>query len=79
MRFKLIPVKEKPKIKRRKRSRYDPIIESFIKSGYKIATVKVEGISSDSLSIILRRRLKSLGIDFVKVEQINHEVYLERI
>jgi len=79
MRFKLIPVEEKPKIRRRKRSRYDPIIESFVNSGYEVAKVEVEGVSTKNLYLVLRRRLKSLGIDYVKVETINGEVYLERI
>ena len=79
MRFKLIPMEEIPKIKRHKRSKYDPIIEAFIKSGHKIAKVAVEGIKTNQLALGLKRRLRSLGIDHIKVEIINYEVYLERI
>lgn len=74
--FELRPVKEKP----RRRSKYDAVIDEFLKFGRDLVEVELEGVRPQSLRLSLYNRLKIRGLlDRVKVFQRRGKVYLERL
>jgi len=79
--FNIEPVDMKPKKeshRRRTGSKYDPIIESFIKSEHRF--VQVEGTGRDAyyLSMQLKKALDRKDVNSVAVSVRNKEVYLEK-
>ena len=72
------PVSEIPKKQYMKRSKYDPILNEFLRNGYRIAEVNVEGIDASNLYLILKRRIERRGLP-ISIEVIDKRVYLSRI
>jgi hypothetical protein len=79
VKFDLKPVKRKPSRKYRKGSKYDPILDQFIKGTETLVEVSVEGKDANYLRTQLNKRIeaKKLG-NKVKVSVVNNVAYLEK-
>jgi hypothetical protein len=81
MRFNIQPVEEKPDRKKspyRTGSKYEPIIDTFLKSKHKMVRVDGTGIEANYLSGQLKKIITVKEIDSVQVSVRNKEVYLEK-
>ena len=80
VKFSLKPVKRKPLRRYRKGSKYDPIIDEFLKSPDDLVEVNVEGRDSNYLKTQLNKRIevRELGAQ-VKTSVVNNVLYLEKI
>lgn len=79
--YNMEPVDEKPKkeaSERRGGFKYDPIIETFLKSGHRLVKVGGTGKEAYYLSGQLRRALEHREMNSVTVSVRNREVYLEK-
>ena len=74
--FVLVPEKLPKAEKRKKGSRYDPIIDQFAKSENNSVRVDAKGVESKNLVIGLRNRLNTRGIKDIFVSQRGDKVYL---
>jgi len=80
LKFDLKPVKKKPSRRYRKGSKYDPIIDAFIKSSDELVEVKVEGRDANYLRTQLNKRIEARDLkDRVKTSVVNNVLYLEKI
>ena len=79
VKFDLKPVRRKPSRKYRKGSKYDPILDQFIKGTVTLVEVSVEGKDANYLRTQLNKRIeaKKLG-NKVKVSVVNNVAYLEK-
>ena len=79
VKFDLKPVRRKPSRKYRKGSKYDPILDQFIKGTETLVEVSVEGKDANYLRTQLNKRIeaKRLG-NKVKVSVVNNVAYLEK-
>ena len=78
--FSLEPVKKKPSRKYRKGSKYDPILDAFIKGTDKLVKVSVENKDANYLRTQLNKRIDARELTKkVKVSVINNIAYLEKI
>ena len=72
------PISKKPTRKYRKGSKYDPILEGFIKSGHALAEVSVEGKTASYLKTQLKNRLDDNSkLAHITVSTANGQCYLE--
>ncbi len=80
VKFDLKPVTKKPSRRYRKRSKYDPILDSFLESEHELVKVEVRDKDSNYLRTQLNKRIKVRGIeDKVKVSVVNNVAYLEKV
>lgn len=80
MKFSLKPVKKKPSRRYRKGSKYDPIIDAFLKSTDDLVEVKVEGRDANYLRTQLNKRIEARELkDSVKTSVVNNILYLEKV
>lgn len=78
--FKMEVITEKPTRKYRKGSKYDSILDLFIKNTAKISKLQLEGVSTNYLYSQLQKRLHVRKLEKeIDVSVINGEVYLEKI
>lgn len=79
--FKFAPIKEIPRRAYRKGSKYDPVIEGFLKSNHAIAKVEIEGKDANYIRTQLTKRLDADTKLRKKIEVsvINNICYLSRI
>lgn len=79
MKFELEPVDEKPDRKYTKGSKYDPILDKFMKGKQDLVVVKVSGKDPNYLRTQLMKRIEAreLGKE-IEVSVINNETYLEK-
>jgi hypothetical protein len=78
IKFKITPVKEKPKINRGiKGGIYNPIIEAFLEGGRDLVRVNGTGKDAYYLAEMLKKACRNLDVDGIKVSVRNKEVYLE--
>lgn len=80
--YKFAEVKEKPQRAYRKGSKFDPILDAFIKSNKPIVTVVIDdknGKAKDAnyIRTQLKKRIDARG-DKVKVSVVNQSCYLEK-
>lgn len=78
VKFDLQPVTEKPSRKYRKGSKYDPIIDTFVKGEANLASVNVEGRDVNYLRTQLNKRIDAKNITNIKVSVVNGICYLEK-
>ena len=78
IRFELKPVERIPAKTFKKRSKYDPILDSFLEHGMNIARLDVEGRDPNYIRTQLKKRIDRRGLP-IKVSVINHILYLERV
>jgi len=76
--FNLEPVDEKPSRKYRKGSKYEPVIDSFIKGKNNLVRVDVEGKDANYLRTQLNKRIEARDVKGVKVSVVNNVCYLEK-
>ncbi len=76
--FTIKPVKEKPKRAYRKGSKYDPIIEAFLKSKDKMVTLSIEGKEANYIRTQIDKRLTAKGVKTITVSVVNNICYLEK-
>ncbi len=78
MKFTVNPVKKKPTRKYRKGSKYDAIVEGFVKANIPLAEVEVEGKTASYLSTQLGKRLEdNSNLAHISVSTANGMCYLE--
>ena len=78
VKFDLQPVGEKPSRKYRKGSKYDPIIDTFVKGEANLVSVNVEGRDANYLRTQLNKRIDAKKIMNIKVSVVNGICYLEK-
>jgi len=71
-------VGEKPSRKYRKGSKYDPIIDTFVKGKANLVSVNVEGKDANYLRTQLNKRIDAQNITNIKVSVVNGICYLEK-
>ena len=79
--YSIEPIDEIPKKtfpRKERQSKYQPIIDAFLNSGYKLVKVETD-INANYLSMVLKGLLKKKGDSSVDVQVSCKEVYLERL
>lgn len=77
--FQLKPVKSKPKRRYRKGSKYDPILDGFIKSDETLVQVSVEGKDANYLRTQLNKRIDARkDTKGIEVSVVNNILYLQK-
>ena len=78
--FSFSEVKAIPKRKYRKGSKYDPILEAFLKSPDKLVKVEVPDKDANYLRTQLNKRIEALPRKYgkIKVSVTNNIAYLEK-
>lgn len=80
VKFDLQPVDKKPSRKYRKGSKYDPIIDSFLKGEHALVRVEVQDKDANYLRTQLNKRIEARDIvNQVKVSVVNNIAYLEKL
>jgi hypothetical protein len=78
--FNLEPVKEKPSRKYIKGSKYDPILDQFIKTDTSIVEVIVKDKETNYLRTQLQKRIEVRGLDSkIDASVVNGICYLEKL
>lgn len=76
--FTLEPVKKKPPRKYRKGSKYDPILDAFIKGSNKLVSVTVEDKDANYVRTQLNKRIEARELKNITVSVVNNVTYLEK-
>lgn len=77
IKFNLKPVDKKPSRRYRKGSKYDPILDAFIKGTDSLVEVTIEGKDANYLRTQLNKRIEARSLD-VKTSVVNGVLYLEK-
>ncbi len=77
--FTFKPVDSKPSRKYRKGSKYDPVIEGFKASEYKMVKVEIEGKEANYIRTQLNKRLEATKDESIKVSVVNNICFLEKV
>lgn len=75
--YEMKPVTEKREKKKRFKSIYDPLIDSFLSSGHNLVEIKVEGRKPGYMVTILKKRIGARELD-IFVDHGGGFVYLEK-
>ena len=78
IKFDLKPVKKKPSRRYRKGSKYDPILDAFVKGTEILVEVSVEGRDANYLRTQLNKRIEAKKLK-VKTSVVNNILYLEKL
>lgn len=79
IKYSLKPVAKKPARRYRKGSKYDPIIDAFLKSEDRLVEVKVEGRDANYLRTQLNKRIEARDLrEKIKTSVVNNVLYLEK-
>lgn len=78
VKFDLKPIKKKPRRRYRKGSKYDPILDAFMKGTDNLVEVTVEGRDANYLRTQLNKRIEAQKLK-VKTSVINSVLYLEKV
>ncbi len=79
VKFDLKPVQKKPSRKYRKGSKYDPIIDSFMKGEHELVKVEVPDKDANYLRTQLKKRIDARDLqDKIEVSVVNNIAYLEK-
>jgi len=78
--FSFSEVKSKPKRAYRKGSKYDPILEDFLKSDHKLVKVEIPEKDANYIRTQLNKRIEANTRKFgkIKVSVVNNICYLEK-
>ena len=79
LKFSLKHVEKKPSRRYRKGSKYDPVIDAFLKSSDELVEVHIEDRDGNYLRSQLNKRIEARDIKEIKTSVINNILYLERI
>jgi hypothetical protein len=78
--FKLVDVEKKPSRRYRKGSKYDPIIDQFIKGKSKLSKVDISGKDANYVRTQLKKRIDARDMSKqIEVSVVNNIAYLEKI
>ena len=78
--FILKPISEKPSRKYRKGSKYDPIIDSFLRSGEDLVRVDIDNVDKYFLNNYLKKRIELRHYsESIDVSIVNNELYIETL
>jgi hypothetical protein len=78
--FKLVDVEKKPSRRYRKGSKYDPIIDQFLKGKSKLVKVDLPGKDANYVRTQLKKRIDARDIGKqVEVSVVNNVTYLEKV
>lgn len=78
IKFDLKPIKKKPRRRYRKGSKYDPILDAFMKGTDNLVEVTVEGRDANYLRTQLNKRIEAQKLK-VKTSVVNSVLYLEKV
>ena len=78
VKFDLKPVEKKPSRMYRKGSKYDPVLDAFIKGKANLVVVEVEGRDANYLRTQLNKRIEARELKDVQISVINNVAYLEK-
>ena len=78
VKFDLKPITEKPMRSFRKGSKYDTILNSFMKAKSDLVEVSIEDKEAYYIRLQLNKRIEARTLEGVKVSVINNVVYLEK-
>jgi len=79
VKFDLKPVKRKPSRRYRKGSKYDPILDAFMKTTENLVEVTVEGRDANYLRTQLNKRIEARRLKAkIKTSVVNNVLYLEK-
>ena len=77
--FDLKPVTRKPSRKYRKGSKYDPIIDSFMKSEHELVKEEVPDKDANYIRTQLKKRIDARDLqNTIEVSVVNNIAYLEK-
>ena len=79
LKFDLKPVEKKPSRMYRKGSKYDPILDAFMKGEANLVEVEVEWRDGNYLRTQLNKRIEARELEGVKVSVVNNVAYLEKV
>jgi len=77
--FSLEPVTEKPSRRYRKGSKYDPIIDAFLRRTANLVSVNIEGKDANYIRTQLNKRIEARKLNNLKVSVVNNVTYLEKL
>ena len=75
--FKVTPIEKKPSRSYRKGSKYDAMLDAFIKANIPLAKIEAEGKTANYLNTNLRKRIDARELKGISVSTTNGECYLE--
>lgn len=78
VKFDFKPVEEKPRRKHRTGSKYDAVLDAFMKGSAKLVEVSMEGKEANYLRLQLSNRIGAREIGGVTASVVNGVVYLEK-
>jgi hypothetical protein len=77
--FELEPVEKKPRRRYRKGSKYNPIIDAFVKGEHSLVKVDIPDKDANYIRIQLKKRIDVLDMnDNIAVSVVNGVAYLEK-
>lgn len=76
--FSLKPTKTKPTRKYRKGSKYDPILEAFLKGPDALVSVTIQDRDANYIRTQLNKRIEAKKVKGVTVSVVNDVCYLEK-
>lgn len=77
--FHFTDVNEKPRRKYRKGSKYDSLIDSFLKGSAKTVRVEVPGKDANYITTQLKKRIVSRALKSLEASVVNNNTYLEKV
>jgi len=77
VKFSLKPVEEKPRRKHRTGSKYEAVLDAFMKGVAELVEVSVEGKEANYLRLQLSNRIGAREMGGVAASVVNGVVYLE--
>jgi len=78
VKFDLSPVNKKPQRKYRKGSKYDPIIDAFLKKDESLMTVEIKDKEANYVRTQLKKRIDARELKNLEISVVNNKVYLEK-
>jgi len=77
--FKLTPVEKKPSRRFRKSSKYDPLIDEFLKGDAALVEARVEGRNAYYIRAQLNKRIEARDLrEKIRTSVVNNVLYLEK-
>jgi hypothetical protein len=77
--FEFEPVAKKPIRRYRKGSKYDPIIDAFVKGEHNLVKVNISGKDANYTRTLLKKRIDARDLsNKVEVSVVSNNTYLEK-
>lgn len=76
--FKLEPTTKKPARRYRKGSKYDPLLDAFIKGEDGLVIVDIKGKDANYIRTQLNKRIQARELKTITVTTVNNQCYLEK-